>query len=105
RDAAVGGAEAATDDKNLAGSQLLAESEGILTEPARGTTMAVTRKLIEQGRIPRDEPIVVCITGNGYKTAELMLDRTPLPIPLSRSISDFDAFLAAQTAGASEIRS
>jgi threonine synthase len=103
--ASDGWAEAVTDDEILAGIQLLAETEGIFTEPAGGTTMAVTRKLIEQGRIPRDEPIVVCITGNGYKTAELMLDRTPRPIPLSRSISDFDAFLAAQTAGASEIRS
>jgi threonine synthase len=29
-------------------------------------------KLIESGRIPRDEPICVCITGNGLKTVEVM---------------------------------
>ncbi len=103
--ASDGWAESVSDDEILAGIQLLAETEGIFTEPAGGTTMAVTKKLIEQGRIPRDEPIVVCITGNGYKTAELMLDRTPQPISLSRSIADFDAFLASQSAGASELRS
>lgn len=102
--ASNGWGESVTDDEILGGIQLLAETEGIFTEPAGGTTMAVTKKLIEQGRIPRDEPIVVCITGNGYKTAELMLDRTPRPIPLSRSIDDFDAFLAARRERTSEVR-
>lgn len=99
-----GWGEAVTDDEILAGINLLAETEGIFTEPAGGTTVAVTKKLIEQGRIPTDEPIVVCVTGNGYKTAELMIDRTPRPIALSRSIADFDEFLAGQRAAGAEIR-
>ena len=37
--------------------------------------MACAIKLIENGSIPRDESIVVCITGNGYKTAEVMASR------------------------------
>ena len=31
--------------------------------------------LIEQDRIPRHESIVLCITGNGYKTADIMTGR------------------------------
>ena len=54
--------------------RLLAETEGIFTEPAGGTTVAVTKKLIQQGRIPRDESIVISVTGNGYKTLEAVLD-------------------------------
>jgi threonine synthase len=69
-----GWAEMVTDDEIRAGIHLLAETEGIFTEPAGGTTMAVTKKLIDQGRIPRDESIVVCITGNGYKTSEVVAD-------------------------------
>jgi len=99
-----GWAAAVTDEEILAGIELLAETEGIFTEPAGGTTVAVTKALIEAGRIPRDEPIVVCITGNGYKTAELMLERTPRPVPLSRSIADFDAYLAARASGAAEVQ-
>jgi threonine synthase len=38
-----GWAEAVTDDEILDGIQLLAETEGIFTEPAGGTTLAVTR--------------------------------------------------------------
>ena len=64
-----------TDDEILDAIQLLAETEGIFTEPAGGTTLAATRELIKRGVIPRDESVVVCITGNGYKTAEVMLDR------------------------------
>ncbi|MCI0344705.1 MAG: threonine synthase, partial [Chloroflexi bacterium] len=50
-----GWGESVTDDEIVAGIKLLARTEGIFTEPAGGTTVAVTKKLIEQGRIPRDE--------------------------------------------------
>jgi len=62
----------ATDPEILAAIKLLAEHEGIFTEPAGGTTMACAIKLIQSGRIPKDEPICVCITGNGLKTLEAM---------------------------------
>src|ERR687898_3270301 len=61
-----------TDDEVIEGIQLLAETEGIFTEPAGGVTVAATRNLIERGAIPRDESIVICITGNGYKTIEVL---------------------------------
>jgi threonine synthase len=91
-----GWGQTATDDQILAAIHLLAETEGIFTEPAGGTTLAVTRTLIEQGRIPRDEPIVVCITGNGYKTSEAVLDGMAQPVRLGRSLKEFDAFLAKE---------
>jgi threonine synthase len=83
-----------TDDEILDGLRLLAETEGIFTEPAGGTTVAATRKLIEQGAIPRDESIVICITGNGYKTAEVLQGRTVTPVPLGRALADFEAYLS-----------
>lgn len=49
---------------------LLAETEGIWAETAGGVTVAVARKLIEQGKIDRDGSTVLCITGNGLKTQE-----------------------------------
>ena len=81
-----GWGEMVTDDEIVDGIQLLAETEGIFTEPAGGTTVAVTKKLIEQGRIPRDESIVICITGNGYKTLEVLERRTVRPTHLGRSL-------------------
>src|SRR5512138_620299 len=56
-----GHGEHAEDEEIIEGMQLLARTEGIFTETAGGVTVAVTKKLIESGRIPRDEPIVICI--------------------------------------------
>jgi threonine synthase len=85
-----------TDEEILEGVRLLAETEGIFTEPAGGTTVAATKKLIDQGHIRRGERIVICVTGNGYKTAEVMRGRTVDPIPLGKSLAEFEAFLGEQ---------
>jgi threonine synthase len=85
-----GWGEAVTDDEIVEGIRLLARTEGIFTEPAGGTTVAVTKKLIDLGRIPRDEPIVICVTGNGYKTIEAVQDALPVPHEISARIQDFD---------------
>ena len=72
-----GWAEDATDGEIRAGIELLAATEGIFAETAGGVTVAVTGKLAAQGRLPKDEPVVIAITGNGLKTAEvLQLDLT-----------------------------
>ena len=65
-----GWAEDVTDDEIIAGIRLLAETEGIFTETAGGVTVAVTRKLIDQGRINQEDVTVIAITGNGLKTPE-----------------------------------
>ena len=89
-----GWGEMVSDAEILDGINLLAETEGIFTEPAGGTTVAVTRKLIAEGKLPKDESIVVCITGNGYKTADIMTARVAKAVRISRSIDDVDAYLA-----------
>jgi threonine synthase len=88
-----GSAAAVSDDEIVAGIQLLAETEGIFTEPAGGVTVAATRKLIERGVLPADESIVICITGNGYKTIEVTADRGAEPIRVGRSLAEFEAAL------------
>jgi len=90
-----GSAAAVTDDEILDGIELLARTEGIFTEPAGGTTVAATRRLIERGAIPRNESVVVCITGNGYKTAEVMRDRVQRPVQIGKKLADFEAVVGA----------
>ncbi len=48
-----GWGEDVTDAEIIEGMKLLATTEGIFAETAGGVTVAVTQKLIEQGRIPR----------------------------------------------------
>lgn len=68
--------EDVSDDEIIEGIKLLARTEGIFAETAGGVTVATTKKLIEQGRIGRNETTVVCITGNGLKTQEALAGRT-----------------------------
>jgi threonine synthase len=101
----TGGAGAsATDPEILDAVQLLAQTEGIFTEPAGGTTLAVARKLIKQGVIKSNQSVVVCITGNGYKTAEVMMGRVAQPTRIGRSLADFERALAPQAAQAAGAR-
>jgi threonine synthase len=89
----------ASDSAILEAVQLLAETEGIFTEPAGGTTLAATKALIERGVIRRDESVVICITGNGYKTADVMLGRVAQPTQIGRALSDFERSLKPKAAG------
>jgi threonine synthase len=88
-----GAGEEATDKEIAEGMKLLAETEGIFAETAGGVTLACTRKLIEQGRIPRDEEIVICITGNGLKTQEAVADLLEKPVVIRPSLAEFEALI------------
>ncbi|HXG31699.1 MAG TPA: threonine synthase [Thermodesulfobacteriota bacterium] len=82
--------EDATDEEIVEGMKLLAETEGIFTETAGGVTVAVTKKLINQNIIPRDESIVISITGNGLKTQEPLVDKVSKPYIIDAKIEEFD---------------
>jgi threonine synthase len=97
----TGGSGAAVPDSAIiAAIHLLAETEGIFTEPAGGTTLAGAIDLIKRGVIPRDESVVVCITGNGYKTAEVVKEGLAPPVRLSRAFKDFEGWEAARSPAA-----
>src|SRR5438477_38571 len=77
---------------------LLARTEGVFAETAGGVTVAVARKLIEQGRIPRDEEIVIAITGNGLKTQDCVAEAVEQPAIIKPSLDAFDAIFSGTPA-------
>jgi threonine synthase len=85
-----GWAEDATDPEIVEGIKLLAETEGIFTETAGGVTVAVARKLIEQGRIARDESVVLSITANGLKTQEAVIGALRERPVIEARLDEFD---------------
>jgi threonine synthase len=93
-----GWADDVTDDEIVDGMLLLAKTEGIFAETAGGTTLAVAKKLIEAGRIPRDEEIVLCITGNGLKTQDAVFEAIEQPATIKPTLTEFEmlAGLAAE---------
>src|SRR5438270_589043 len=88
-----GWGESATDREIVDAIKLLAKLEGIWTEPAGGTTLAATIKLLNSGRIPRNESIVVSITGNGLKTQEVVVDELIQPRVIEAELGELDALL------------
>ncbi len=89
-----GSGATATDAQMIDAIHLLACTEGIFTEPAGGATLAATISLVERGVIQKNESVVVCITGNGYKTSTVMADSLRKPTELGRSLKEFKEFFA-----------
>ena len=93
-----GSGAAVSDDQIVSAIRLLAETEGIFTEPAGGTTLAAAIELVRRGTIGRDESVVVAVTGNGYKTAEVVQGRLTQPVYLSRAFKEFEAWWESRQA-------
>ena len=87
-----GAVEEVTDDEIRAGIVQLARTEGIFTETAGGTTVAVTRKLVETGQLDPTLDTVIINTGHGLKTLDAI---SGLVGPRATIAASYDAFEAA----------
>jgi len=47
---------------------------------------------VKSGVIGKGESVVVCVTGNGYKTAEVVAGKLNEPVQLSRAFKDFEGW-------------
>ncbi|HET6514880.1 MAG TPA: threonine synthase [Thermodesulfovibrionales bacterium] len=85
--------EHVSDAEVIEGIKLLARTEGIFAETAGGVTLACAKKLIETGRIHKDETTVICITGNGLKTQEALAGQTLSPHYIKPNLAAFEEVL------------
>ena len=70
---------------------LLAKTEGIFTEPAGGVSVAVLKKMVEDGQIDKDETTVCYVTGNGLKATEAIMDVLSGPEVMQPDIAKISA--------------
>jgi threonine synthase len=89
----AGYAEDVTDQEIIDAMKLLAKTEGVFSETAGGVTLAATQKLIEKGKIKRDEITVICITGNGLKTQEALHGHVTSPHYIKPNLTSFEEVL------------
>ena len=94
-----GFADAPTDPEILEGVRLLAREEGVFSEPAGGTTVATLKRAREDGRIDRDERVVLLVTGNGLKTPAVWGNAFPPLAPIPPTLAAVDAFLGGRARG------
>ncbi len=89
-----GGSAATPNDTEIFEAiDLLGATEGILTEPAGGTTVASTMKLAAEGKLGPDDTVVAVISGNGYKTLDEHPDK-PWPEMVACEVEAMERTLA-----------
>jgi threonine synthase len=88
-----GWADDVSDPEIVESIQLLAQCEGIFTETAGGVTVGAARQLYAQRRIQPDETTVLCITGNGLKTTDVLAGRYQAEAPIPPKLTAFENYL------------
>ena len=88
-----GWSEDVSDSEMIESIQLLAETEGIFTETAGGVTTGCARKLYRQGRIAPDETTVLCISGNGLKTTDVLAGKYESEEAIRPKLAEFETYL------------
>lgn len=86
-----GWGEDVTDDEIREGMLMLAEYEGVFAETAGGTTLAVARKLLQQGKLSPHGKTVLLITGNGLKTQDAITNHVEPPTHIAATLDAFEA--------------
>jgi len=88
-----GWSEDVSDPEVIDSIRLLAESEGIFTETAGGVTVGCAGKLYRQDRILPEETTVLCITGNGLKTTDVLAGVYETERPIAPKLTEFERYL------------
>ncbi len=82
-----------TDEETVEGIKILGECEGVFAETAGGVTVAAAKRLIDAGRIDRESSTVLCITGNGLKTREVLEGRYPSHGAIQPTLADLEGLM------------
>lgn len=88
-----GFAEESNNKEILDAILLLAKTEGIFTEPAGGVSVAVLQKMVEQGKIDKNDSVVCYVTGNGLKATESIMEVLSKPEVMKADVGEISAVI------------
>lgn len=92
-----GASDDVSDDEIRDAMKALAECEGIFTETAGGVTVGTAKKLVASGKIPAEDSVVLCVTGNGLKTLDAVQGRVGKPDEIKPSLREFEELIESDT--------
>jgi threonine synthase len=81
-----------TDDEILKALKYLAENSGVFSEPAGSAAFAGFMKMHKEGKIKKDEKVVVLLTGSGLKDPKAVLNMGFDPIEIPLNINELDKY-------------
>jgi len=88
-----GYADESTNKEILDAIILLAKTEGIFTEPAGGVSVAVLKKMVEEGKIDKNTSTVCYVTGNGLKATEVLMEVLSKPEVMQADVAKISAMV------------
>ena len=60
---------------------------------AGGVTVGVAKKLVASGKIPAEDSVVLCVTGNGLKTLDAVQGHVGKPAEIKPSLREFEQLI------------
>jgi len=88
-----GTAETVTDQEIIEAQKMLARSEGLFVEPASASSIAGLKKLLELGKIDKDEAVVCVATGHGLKDPDIAIKISEKPLEIEAEIGSIEKLL------------
>ncbi|MEE2948420.1 MAG: threonine synthase [Verrucomicrobiota bacterium] len=88
-----GASDDVSDEEIREAMSALAKCEGIFTETAGGVTVGTAKKLIASGKIPAEDSVVLCVTGNGLKTLDAVQGHVGRPADIKPSLREFEQLM------------
>jgi threonine synthase len=90
-------ATASSDDEVLKATRLLAQKEGIFSEPTGAVSLAALKHLAKSKEFSAEQLIVCVITGHGLKQVRSFEGEMVLPKPIDPSLQSLERFLDGRT--------
>ena len=84
---------AVSDEEILSAIKYLGSTQGIFAEPAGATGFAGMLKALKEGKISKNDKVVVIVTGNGLKDVESAQKAGGTPIEIEPTIEDVEKVL------------
>lgn len=102
RDESKGVIEAVSDDEILTAYKLLADCEGVLSEPASAASVAGVIKKQKEGLFRKGDVVVCTLTGHGLKDPDIAIRHSPKPLRIAPDFKLLEDFFKSEEGRSSD---
>jgi len=102
RDESKGVIEAVSDDEILTAYKLLADCEGVLSEPASAASVAGVIKKQKEGFFRKGDVVVCTLTGHGLKDPDIAIRHSPKPFRIAPDLKLLEDFFKSEEGRSSD---
>ena len=79
-----------SDEEILTAEKELARLTGVFAEPSGAASYAGLLRLLEEGKIARDERVVLLVTGSGLKSIDAVVEAAGSVIPIAKGVEGME---------------